>query len=722
MTKYQHLSKEELLKLIEKQEQELKNKKYGLVWDREREPEQVVLDCANHLPVLKRVKSKEIKTDDSEDNILIEGDNYHTLTVLNYTHKGKIDVIYIDPPYNTGKANEWKYNDKYVDKNDSYRHSKWLNFMEKRLKLAKELLKDEGIIFISIDDHEVAQLKLLMDTIWGEENFIVLLPTIMNLKGNNDQFGFAGTHEYTLVYAKNKEKVHLNEFCVEEEELEQWNEDKIGLFKKGAPLRATGAESHREDRIQMFYPILFNKTTGEISTITKNEFNEIYDKKTKSFNDNYLKKLEKKYTKKGFVFILPKINTNEYGRWRWGYNTNTINKLKTEVLVKKTRNGYSLYKKQRPKLGDLPTKKPKSLFYKPEYNSGNGTSLLKEMFGKKVFDNPKPLALIKDLLFLSTNKDSIILDFFAGSGTTGHAVLKLNKEDGGNRKFILVTNNEGNIATEVCYPRLKKVIKGYNKNGDGEWVEGLGGNLQYFKASLIKKSKNRDQVKIDLTQKVTEMLCVKENIYNLEKKGEDYKIFSSNKGDRFLGIYYNFIDDSFDEFLEELKKLNGEKIIYMFAIDNKVDKSLFSELDNFTIEPIPEKILDIYDQLVKMNISIKAETIFLDLEKAQKQIFENKDKDTGAKILRVVLEKLLQKIAQLNQINILNDKGKEIKISNLNDVLYKNQVINQIEWQENQTYLTIGNHASHGDYDKYDLGQVKNFYKHVQSLIDKFNI
>ena len=169
---YEEFSKEELIEIIKKQQQELKNKKYGLVWDSEREPEQVVLDCANHLPILKRIKSKEIKTDDSEDNILIEGDNYHALSVLNYTHKGKIDVIYIDPPYNTGKANEWKYNDKYIDKNDNYRHSKWLNFMEKRLNLAKELLAEDGVIFISIGNDEFAQLKLLCDKIFDEKNFV----------------------------------------------------------------------------------------------------------------------------------------------------------------------------------------------------------------------------------------------------------------------------------------------------------------------------------------------------------------------------------------------------------------------------------------------------------------------------------------------------------------------------------------------------------------------
>ena len=144
---YDKLSKDELLKLVENQEAELDSKKYGLMWDREKEPEQVVLDCENNLPILKRITNNEIKTNESDDNIFIEGDNYHSLTVLNYTHKGKIDFIYIDPPYNTGKK-DFIFNDSYVDREDSYRHSKWLAFMGKRLKLAKNLLKNTGVIFI----------------------------------------------------------------------------------------------------------------------------------------------------------------------------------------------------------------------------------------------------------------------------------------------------------------------------------------------------------------------------------------------------------------------------------------------------------------------------------------------------------------------------------------------------------------------------------------------
>ena len=151
MAKYDNFSREELIELLQKQDKQLSLKKYGLVWDSEKEPEKVVVDCAKKLPILKNIAEKDIKTNDDDYNIMIEGDNYHALQVLNYTHKGKIDVIYIDPPYNTGNK-DFIYNDKYVDKEDGYRHSKWLNFMEKRLELAKELLKDDGVIFISIDE------------------------------------------------------------------------------------------------------------------------------------------------------------------------------------------------------------------------------------------------------------------------------------------------------------------------------------------------------------------------------------------------------------------------------------------------------------------------------------------------------------------------------------------------------------------------------------------
>jgi len=186
------------------------------------------------------------------------------------------------------------------------------------------------------------------------------------------------------------------------------------------------------------------------------------------------------------------------------------------------------------------------------------------------------------------------------------------------------------------------------------------------------------------------MLCVKENIFNLETESDDYKIFSSNKKNEFLCVYYNFIEDTFNDFLSELKKLKGKKHIYMFSVENEVDKALFSGIKNIKIEAIPQNILNGYKRLVKMNIPVKTNIIFTDLNKAKNKIFSDKDKDDGARVLRVVLEKLIQKISQDNGINILNPKGKEEKISTLNDKLLNQNVITKIEWQENRAYLTIG--------------------------------
>ncbi len=198
---YSQLSKDDLINIIEKLES---RKGYGLIWDEEKTKEQFEKESENALPVLKEAKDKEIKTDPTKPiNILIEGDNYHALSVLNYTHQGKIDVIYIDPPYNTGGSKEWKFNDQWVDKNDTYRHSKWLSFISKRLNLAKNLLKDDGVILISIDDNEYAQLKLLCDSLFGEKQFIGSLVWEKKKKGSHLDSSITNVKEYILAYCKN---------------------------------------------------------------------------------------------------------------------------------------------------------------------------------------------------------------------------------------------------------------------------------------------------------------------------------------------------------------------------------------------------------------------------------------------------------------------------------------------------------------------------------------
>ena len=576
-------------------------KKYGLVW--EDKPEDFEEQLRENLPVLKEVKEKAIiNGEDNPNHILIEGDNLHALTALTFTHEGKIDVIYIDPPYNTGNK-DFKYNDtfkdEYIDKENPFRHSTWLSFMSRRLKIAKRLLNESGVIFISIDDNEIAQLRLLCDEIFTASNYIAELPTIMNLKGNQDQFAFAGTHEYTIVYAKNKSNFSPSAFNFDADELEDWDEDEIGMFKKGAPMRATGSEANREDRPLMFYPIIIDKYDNA-STITKDEHGLIYNSKTKLFDDDYLEKLTKKYIDLGYEIVLPIVDSNQYGRWRWGYNDNTINRLSYDVIVNRTKNGISLYKKQRPELGDLPTKKPKSIFYKPEYSSGNGTAQLKDIFNDKRFNNPKPLNLINDFITIGSNKNSIILDFFAGSGTTLHATMELNK-DGGNRQCILVTNNENNICEEVTYERNKRVIQGYT-NAKGVAVEGLkNNNLRYYKSEFVSRDTSLKN-KRELTYLATELLCIKEDCYTaFPSKEKWFKAFTS-KTAQFIVIYDEVrIEDSF-EIIEALhaQKINDNPVkVYVFSHGQYPFTEDFEEvLPLITLCALPDAIYKAYQNVL----------------------------------------------------------------------------------------------------------------------------
>ena len=394
----------------------------------------------------KFLKRNDSKSMGNSENLLIEGDNLETLKSLLPYYKGQIKCIYIDPPYNTGNEN-WIYNDnvnsikikKWLGKvvggegDDLSRHDKWLCMMYPRLKLLKDLLHRDGIIFISIDDNEVTNLRSILNEIFDKRNFVAQLPTIMNLKGNNDEFGFAGTHEYVLVYAKNKESAIIGDFKIDDEEISKWKEDEWGYFKKGANLKASGDEARREDRENLFFPLYIQPNDSfSLIRLSKND-----------------------------VEVFPMTNGQEM-RWRW--QKSKFEKESHNVIIEKNQNKkYSIYKKQRPKLGDLPSKKPKTIFYKPEYSSGNGTQLLKKMFGGRVFQNPKPLELIKDLISIGCGKDGLVLDSFAGSGTTGHAVLKLNDEDGGNRKFILI-EMEPKISKKITSKRLSTVL---NQSGGG---------------------------------------------------------------------------------------------------------------------------------------------------------------------------------------------------------------------------------------------------------------
>lgn len=324
----------------------------------------------------------------------------------------------------------------------------------------------------------------------------------------------------------------------------------------------------------MYYPIYFNPKNNEILLVKKIDF----------------------------IQILPK-RKEEGGRWRWGKET--FLKMKdTEIVIKQTKNGtYNVYTKMRlSNENGLRTLRPKTIWKDPRYDTAKGGDLLTNILHKYLGDfNPKPLEYIKDILKISTSKNSIILDFFAGSGTTGHAVLELNKEDGGNRKFILCTNNEDNngngykIAEDVCYPRIKKVIKGY-KNLKGEKVEGLVGNFKYFKTDFVDAG-TTDKNKKKLVDKSTEMLCLKEDCFDKVMKGHNFRIFTNGQGNN-LGIIYD--DDGIKLFKKEVKKLKKKFVVYVFSLDNSAREEEFEDIAGLVeLKPIPAIILNIYRRIFR---------------------------------------------------------------------------------------------------------------------------
>ncbi|MDD5342327.1 MAG: site-specific DNA-methyltransferase [Patescibacteria group bacterium] len=554
-----NLSKAKLLAEVARLKKELKkSKKYGLVW--EEKLEDVVELCKEKLPILKEVKNKEIETDKTKPvNLLIEGDNYHALSVLNYTHSKKIDVIYIDPPYNTG-SKDFIFNDLYVDREDAYRHSKWLAFMEKRLKLAKYLLKDTGAIFISIDDNEVAQLKLLMDDknigLFGEDNFVAIL-VWENREGggSSDSKHFKIKHEYVLVYAKNKPKFLINKEKIPDEDAYTYTDKYEKERGKHKLIKLNSASIQYSKSLD--YPIIAP------------DRKEIWPSfKHKKACWRWSKEKVKWGLANGFI----KIDKNKSGNWVV-YSKQYLN----------VDNENNPIERQRPPFAVI-----------SQYSSTMATKELEKMFHGKVFSYPKPYLLIKYLLNLSTEKNSVILDFMAGTGTTSQAVLELNKEDNGNRQFILCTNNENDIATNICYPRVKKVIMGY-ENLKGEKIKGLGGILKYFKTDFV-DGEPTDKNKIKLTAEATEMLCVKEGTFKPVLAQNNYKIFKNT--DHYTGIIYDPL--AISVFKKVIKNFKGKFSVYIFSLGDETFDEEFEDIkQKVRLSPIPEAILRVYRRIFK---------------------------------------------------------------------------------------------------------------------------
>lgn len=583
---YSKYSVQELISHINELENQLKSNKYGLYWDKSIKGEDAIINCVNNIPVLSR-DEKTIITNKKLNHILIEGDNYHSLVGLNMFYKESIDVIYIDPPYNTGNE-DFSYNDKMVDEEDGFRHSKWLSFMKQRLVLAKELLKEDGIIFISIDDNEQANLKLLCDSIFGAHNMITQFIWEKTQHFGRQKINSYSNCEYVLCYAKklyDSNKGRLKELLVE----------RINTNLTDAPLYNASNK--------------LNELEFPIGSVKFNLKDGIYDE---SDNSSYVL-LEPVTVKNHLNSTVLKLKFKS----RWSQNTINEELAKGTTFWVKSK-GFAIRAIYHE--GKSAKVSPKQIIFTNANNplcaytrfdekvgvNEEGTKVLRSMVKQNIFTYPKPVSLIKYLINLYYDyknevhpKDITVLDFFAGSGTTGQAVLELNKEDGGNRRFILCTNNENNICECVTYERIKTIITGLKKDGSS-YGDPIEDNLIYFKNDFIKNHSNKDQSLYSLVEKVDQFLCIKEDIFKYVNSNSFYSHYISNGENEHLFIYFDFYNpEKFSKFKEEISKAEGLKKVYIYSNDNNVDDTLLNDVDNVILKPIPAKIYEIYKEIVE---------------------------------------------------------------------------------------------------------------------------
>lgn len=612
-------------------------------------------------------KDESINFDETE-NIFIEGENLEVLKVLQKSYFGKIKMIYIDPPYNTG-GDSFIYPDKFSETKEEYLkrvgdkdeegymtkdgmfkknskengqyHSNWLNMMYPRLFLAKNLLKEDGVIFVSIDDNEVHNLRLLLNEIFGEENFISELIVVKSKNGIGDKKGFATNQDYVLCFQKSDCSIFKGE-SISEDEIKQYDkEDSWGKYKIDGLLRKKGEASKREDRPNMYYPLYFNPITGEVRIEPFIGFEEIY----------------------------PKKEDGSDGRWVWGKSTckENIHKLyaggKGTIYVK----NY-LFEDKR--------KKTRSILDSPEYLNDRATNEIKDVFDSKTFNTPKPIKLISTFIENICNGNDIILDFFAGSNTTAHAVMDLNKEDGGNRKYICVQ------LPELCDDKSEAFNAGYKTIADiaKERIRRVIGKINEEKETLGKETATLMEKVAELQQQIEDL-----------KKNQPASIFNDGKQSPEIEKLIKQQETARDKANENIEKMDkidqcdkGFKVLKLedsnfkqwLQINGKDSKALEEQMKLF-IDPVAENATIenmVYELLLKsgkdLNCKIEQATnyfkinenelVFM-LEKATQEIIDAVLKEKPLKV--VALDKLFKGNDQLktNTVLQMKDAGVEFK-------------------------------------------------------------
>ncbi len=431
--------------------------RFGLNWPGKAECMRIIQQPS--VATLKPARDESVSFDDTE-NLFIEGDNLEVLKLLQKSYFGKVKMIYIDPPYNTGK--EFIYPDKFSETLDTYLeytgqkdesgrkfstntdtagryHTNWLNMMYPRLYLARNLLREDGVIFISIDDHEVAHLRQVCDQIFGEENFVAMFTVRSNPRGSQASRLIAIEHEIVIAYCKNYDEIEIIGYEKNDDEIADYSlSDENGKYRL-VGLRQRGGAWRREERPLMYYPIFVNPENGEVSPI-------------KSLT----------YTKEA----LPKRPGGEEGRWTWGKDKfrkdqhlligRNVSRQGEKDFWDIDRKDYLLSGN-----GEIARRKPRSIWDEKEMNYQNGRNEIKDLFtNSEMFNFPKPTFIVQKCVGMLKKNNDIILDFFAGSATTAHAVMQLNKEDGGSRKYIMVQ------LPEPCDEKSEAFKAGYKTIAD----------------------------------------------------------------------------------------------------------------------------------------------------------------------------------------------------------------------------------------------------------------
>lgn len=649
----------ELEKQVAQLNSQLKNKRFGLTWIDV--PEAFEKESENKIPVLEEVPELEIHNqDDKPTHILIEGDNYHALTCLNYTHRNKIDVIYIDPPYNTG-SDGFSYKDKRfleefpdgtpIPGNHPLRHSVWLSFIRKRLFLAKDLLSDRGVMIIHIDEHELSELLLLLETdIFSKNNNLgTIVWNKLNPKG--DSHNVAVMHEYVLIFCKNK-----NEFLNNNYGLIRKKPNAEAIIQKGKSIfKKIGQDAVPEDVFNVLraykYPqkIVKSLSLSYDFVTAQKEFQNWLKKSDFAKGEKAYKLLDKN----GEVFrtvsmAWPNKETPDENYWiplkhpitgeecpvpskGWRYPPKTMEMLlgKDEPIVY---NEKFVVKGQiaftRKKNGSMNI--PERVYYLKDnvfenvssiYEDGTSDDQLMEDMNLN-FPYPKSLNVSKYFLRNVLNDANIILDFFAGSGTTLHATMQLNDEDNRKRQCILVqmpeptfeikngrkkgkTGSENifklgiNYISELTYKRNEKAIKGY-ETSNGNAISGLGNSLKYYRTAFVGKNspkKASDDDRLSLAKKAGCLLSIAENTL-YEYEATDYFQMFTDEQEHWTAIYFQENYSHFEEFKEKVISLEGKKNVYVFCWTDGAEFAQEFEFErDVEVKSIPQPILDIYKSL-----------------------------------------------------------------------------------------------------------------------------